>query len=1015
MARSLSFGHVLKRSRRAAGLTQEELAERAGYSVGHISKLEQGARTPSAATVQLLADALALTPADRASLEVARRAVQASAHRSGSVSTARRDTAALRPLVGRSPELALLERHITGLEVPVLLFTGEPGLGKTRLLQEARRRAQELAMTVLEGSCYRGAGQQPFAPLLTALERCIGLEPTQRVPGRRPEQTETVRIALRGCEWLVPLLPELGELGIEPLPKGLPAGQERRLMFRAVVRFLSNVAGPGGTLLVLDDLHWAGADAVELLATVARSAPEANLRIVGAYRDTELSAQHPLSVAVADLAREDLVREVRLGPLARDEAADLLNSLLGHDIPHRERVLQRAAGIPLFLVGFAAAIQAGTAAGTPPNLVQGIQQQVTALPPLAQEVLQIAAVAGRRVLRRILYTVSRRPEREILPALDALLAARLLIEDGDDGYRFSHDLIRDVVEENLGAARCSALHGRIGVALEQLFPGVRGARTGEREPAPQVVAAGRRDGEPLVSTPAAPVELLAYHFARSDDAETANVYLERAAENAQARFALSAAEDYFRTLIGNLDRLGHGLEPARRRRRSAAAREKLGSLLMVTLRYDEALDVLGEAAQIDAALGDLENQMRVTAQLGLVHARRRTPDDGIALLRPMLALAESGPLLPRTAALYVALADLFFVANKYGEGLVAAERAAELARQAGDQPALAGAEIRRATALITLGHHDDGLRALEAASLQVETVGDPTSLFNAFRSAGFMATSKDYLDRALEIAKTLGDPAQLAFVLALWRQQAFMAGDWERARELAQQAVDLVRQVGEVAMAGQSLVGLGVLRIFARETEAGLRDLDEAVAILEREHNLYALVIACWILAERDLAEGDPGAARTRIEQTFERYGIDASTVAFPPVLVSLALAYLELGDEAKAQDLAEGAHARATAVDDRPALCDVLWLRGVLCGRRSQQKEADRMLLEALSLARAMPFPYGEARAHYWYGMMHLRRGERRQARQHLQDALAIFRRLGDRLHARAVEIRLQNLVSGD
>ena len=346
---------------------------------------------------------------------------------------------------------------------------------------------------------------------------------------------------------------------------------------------------------------------------------------------------------------------------------------------------------------------------------------------------------------------------------------------------------------------------------------------------------------------------------------------------------------------------------------------------------------------------------------------------------------------------------------------MAAERAAELARQAGDQTALAHAEIRRATALITLGHHADGLQALEAASPRVETVGDPTSLFNAFRSAGFMASSTEYLDRALDIAKMLGDPAQLAFVLALWRQHAFMAGDWERAREYADQAVDLVRQVGEVAMAGQSLVGRGVLRILARETEAGLQDLDEGVAILEREHNLYALVIATWILAERDLAEGHPGAARAQIERAFERYGIDATTVAFPPVLVNLALAHLEMGDKAKAQDLAETAHARATAVDDRPALCDVLWLKGVLCGRRGQREEANEMLREALSLARTMPFPYGEARAHYWYGMMHLRRGERSEAQRQLGHALGIFRRLGDRLHAQAVEIGLRDLPSGD
>lgn len=88
------------------------------------------------------------------------------------------------------------------------------------------------------------------------------------------------------------LLPELAEGPIEPLPAGaLPSDQERRLLFRAVERFLGNSAGPAGTLLLRDDLQWAGADALDLLATLVHAAAEIPLRVITAYRDTDVQAQ----------------------------------------------------------------------------------------------------------------------------------------------------------------------------------------------------------------------------------------------------------------------------------------------------------------------------------------------------------------------------------------------------------------------------------------------------------------------------------------------------------------------------------------------------------------------------------------------------------------------------------------------------------------------------------------------------------------------------------------------------
>jgi len=265
------FGEVLRDYRRAADLTQEALAERAGLSARAIADLERGInRTPRKDTLRLLAQALLLDPA--ASI-----AFQAAAGRPiPRPSTPPPDGAAppggdLRPLAGRHQEVLLLERHLDGDGPPGLLLAGEPGAGKSRLLHEASWRAAAHGWVVVRGGCSRWGGQGPYAPLVGALER--------HVRARSPVQ---LRGDLRGCAWLVRLLPELAGGPIEPLPSWTVAPEhERRLTFTAVGRFLANIAGPSGTGLILDDLQWAGADGLELLSTLLRSAADLRLRVVG--------------------------------------------------------------------------------------------------------------------------------------------------------------------------------------------------------------------------------------------------------------------------------------------------------------------------------------------------------------------------------------------------------------------------------------------------------------------------------------------------------------------------------------------------------------------------------------------------------------------------------------------------------------------------------------------------------------------------------------------------------------
>ena len=190
-----AFGTLLRR-RIAAGLTQEELAERAGVSLRRIGDVERGVSwTPRRATVALLAEALGLSPMEHADFAEAARRLRVPAPAASA-----RPWATTPPLVGRQRELALLERHLAGQGPPLLVLAGEPGIGKTRLLHAAIPRAVAQGWRVLEGGCQRRGGQEPFAPLLEAVRRHI-----------RSQRTDDLRAQLQGCALLVRLLPELAE------------------------------------------------------------------------------------------------------------------------------------------------------------------------------------------------------------------------------------------------------------------------------------------------------------------------------------------------------------------------------------------------------------------------------------------------------------------------------------------------------------------------------------------------------------------------------------------------------------------------------------------------------------------------------------------------------------------------------------------------------------------------------------------------------------------------------------
>jgi len=1024
----VAFGDLLRRYRTAAGLTREELAARAGLSARGIGALETGERSvPQRATLERLAEALGLSAPERVRFEAARGrwSTPAPPRLVDDVAAAARARAA--PFVGRAEELAVVERLLDGAGAPLLAILGEPGIGKSRLLDQATTRAGDAGWAVLRGACHRRSGQEPYAPLIGAFARLLAVRTSAQM-----------QLDLQGCSWLVRLLPEVAEHAVAPASSWtLPPEHERRLMFAAVARFLANVAGPAGALLVLDDLHWAGEDALALLATLLREPGARPLKVLGACRDTDVEAGDPVPVLLGDLAREGLCARMQLPPLDRDEARDLLVALLAADemseageqpgavpavpaVPDLEAALDRAGGLPLFLVSWAQELRAGlisvdAARGLRPwSAAESIRQRVAVLPAAAQRVLAVAAVAGRATPRTVVLaaaTASAQREADTLAGMDAACRARLLAEEADGSLVFLHDLIRETILADLTGANRAALHRYVADALERL---------------------------PRAEWRA--VEL-AYHFAEGDEPERALPYALFAGDQAEAVYAHADAEQLYRTALELAHKRGD-------RAREAQALEGLDKTLRGQGRMEDALAALESAAALRRGLGDLDQFAWDIALTMRAHTLLGRSDVGLArieaLLAALAALADHGapasgqdvgeplqPALPglspdaleavaarattllsaRTAGrVYLSLSVSLQFLERYQEAIPLGERAVQHARAAGDgsMEALAQAWVGRA--LSAVGQVARAIGALEAARGVAEAVGEIDALFLSYGNLGDLYAWRGAFDQgarsmrsALEAAERCGMPDHIGQALCGLGELAYYTGEWDQTRAHCQRAADDLRLQSHGSVPAVVALLRGLLCLAEGQEEQANTSLDEAIRLGQRSGALWPVRAARVAPAERALLRGEAPEAHARLVDVLGQPR--QSALDRCALLPLLAWAQSDLGDLGEAQaTLAEGL-AIATAQEQRIVVVDALRVKALLAAAGGRWREAEAALDETIALARPLPYPYAEAKALYVYGRLHQAQGEPARAGARYEQALVICDRLGERLYAEHIE----------
>jgi class 3 adenylate cyclase len=688
----------------------------------------------------------------------------------------------LTKFVGREHEIAEMRRALALVgqgRGQIVAAIGEAGLGKSRLFFEFRATAQAGCL-VLETFSVSHGKAAAYVPVIELLNNYFEIAAEDDTRKRREKITGKVLALDRTLEDTLPyLFALLGMAETAEALAGMDPNVRRRRTLEAIKRILLRESLNQPVIVVFEDLHWIDEQTQALLNLLADSIGTAKILMLLNYRP---EYRH-------EWGSRTYYRQLRLDPLGRKSADELLTALLGEAPelqPVRRTVIERSEGNPFFIEELvqalfdegvlirngAIAVARPLAEARLPTTVQGVlAARIDRLAPAEKDLLQTLAVIGREFPLGLVRKVSGRPEAELDGMLAHLQSAEFIYEQpalADLEYTFKHALTREVAYGSLLGERRKFLHQRIAREIEQSF-----AALAEAQP-----------------------ELLAQHFGLAGLPDPASSYRERAGDRAAARSAYAEALLHFNAGIEEAGRMPEGPD---RDRHQLALLLKLGPALAVIKGPQDAEveKTYLRAHDLATSLGDGSELFRAAWGLWLAANIQQTE---MARTRAE-ELVELGSRLHDDDLLLEAFHCRWSTAFFRGDTPAAVDDAREGVKRYD--------RTRHGRLAALFGGHDPGVCAYAVSGL-------------ALSLAGLLEQARLNVDHSVALGETLEHPPSLAFALADGAMASQIAGDRETTYRMARRAIELG---DKYSLAQPRVVGLflsGWVQAAAPDSAAGL-------------------------------------------------------------------------------------------------------------------------------------------------------------------------------------------------
>ncbi len=692
-------------------------------------------------------------------------------------------------LVGRADHLvklhSLLDETKDGVG-RVARISGEAGIGKSRLVNEVKTYATQQGFLTLQGQCFPADHNCPYAPLLDLLRSLSASRPS-------PAIITAIQALARD---VFPLLPELvpdQEITRSPLEPE----QEKRRLFAVLTTFFHSFSPHTPILVIIEDVHWSDATSLEFLHYLIRRTTARPLLLLVTYRHDEVSPA--LGKWLTQLDRERLDWEIRLALLSRNDTDTMLSAIF--DQRHTSLDMRRflhgellqvlytlTDGNPFFveetLSSLIAAKNIFFAQGywnrislnllhIPRSIQDVVQQRTEHIHAEARYILMLAAVAGRHFDFVLLQRVTGYDEDQLLGYLKELLAAQLVVEESAEQFAFRHALIREAIYTQLLARERLKLHLAIAETLEQLS----------------------------LDAPSAYLEKLAVHFYHAHAWVKAMDYAQRAGEKALRLYAHLTAIDYFTWALDAAQQLSLPL-PTMIVRARGQAYEMLGDFEKARQDYTLALN----SAQ---ALQDRQAEWQSAMDLGFLWVGRDYTQ-AEPWFRQALTLTQAlhDPALrahslnrignwhlnveqPREALRYHQEALTMFQELQDTDGIAKTLDLLGMVSYIGGDLMSGTIYYQQAIPLFEALNDQQGL----TSSIATLTLRGPTYQTDTLISAASLEEVSRDAERALKIARDIGQRSAEAYALFQLALCLGSQGEYTRALAIVQKSLDIADEI----------------------------------------------------------------------------------------------------------------------------------------------------------------------------------------------------------------------------
>jgi len=900
----------------------------------------------------------------------------------------------LSQFVGRQRELNLIWNHYHAASngnAHVVLVSGEPGIGKTRLLDEVGALATKYEAIVLHGGASEAEGMPPYLPFLEAFGRHIQVTPLDQL---RTQVAAAPQV-------LATLLPELiTRLGDLPASPPLPPEQARFRLYEAIGAFLEVIGAPHVLVLILDDLQWADTASLDLLCHLARYQSNSHLLVLGAYRECEIERNPVLARTLTELTRQRVLTTVAVGPLSVEETGILAISKLGVS-PHagvNALLHAQSEGNPFFAEELLDCwIEEGSLVhvqnqwivvtpldhALPPSIVAALQQRFIRLSAKSIDHLRVAAIIGRTFDLSLLATVQEQAIEEVEEYLLEAARAHLVRTDQAGSFTFSHDKIRECLYAEVSTSRRRRLHGLIGHVLEARY-------------------------EPEKAMSMSHLAELAFHFARSSDRDRGIDYSQRAAVTTLHAYAAEEAISHYRLAL-------ELLLPDDQRRGNLLL--GLGEAALQAGKEEEA-ETYFEAAHRWLSQGeDREAVVRAVHGLGRALWWQEKRTEAYTALNHALDLCDNRPCTKAVEVLLDLSVLLTVYMRRQDEGIAYAQQALEMACSLGD---LRLETMARRIAAENLSLHGSDLSSavqfLECMLTQVEERGDLAEAGECCQNLAVASYWMASVRRSHEVSRhriALLERSRESYQLRTaytWRVLLLASqGAWMEAEQAIEQAHPVVDSLVTPMPAAFLRQFQGFLAYQQEDYPMAERELQAARVGQERQMGLGEIMFYVGLLGlvQATMGQGEEACA-TMVQEERLLDALPEGILPTAPLLVCLALTAMTLDEQARAIQL----YSPLLAFRGQYYWFLVDRVLGLLATERGDWETAVIHLTEAQATAQHEGLQPELARTLLARANLELARGGQgsaRRAEDLLSQALALFDELGMSHSAHQVLSRLR------